>query len=1733
MPEPVLQIPGIHIERPVYESFRTIVYRGTRHEGGAAVAIKCPRSDYPAAADLARLRNEFEISRGIDRAGVIRAEQWGSCGNRSYLVSPYLEGPTLADLIRARPPLDELLPLMVQLTAAVAEIHGSGVVHKDLAPANVLIERGAHSLRIIDFDIASPLRREHQQTVAPGALEGTLRYMSPEQTGRMNRALDHRSDLYSLGAMFYELLTGSPLFDAEDATELVHHHIAKRPVFPHRARELLPEPLQDLVSRLLLKCPEDRYQSAEGVRRDLERCLVEWTSRGAIAPFQLGQEDVSDHFVVGQRLHGRAAESERLRQVVAEVSAGGKRMVLISGPSGVGKTSLGREVHAAVLERTGIFAGGRSDPQQGHRPYGVVTRALAEVVRQIVSAGPDARAEWQRRILEAVGPSARALVDLFPELRGLTGPLGPLPSLEPQAAQSRLQEAFRKLIGVLADPQHPLVLFLDDLQEADASALGLVGGLLLDEPVKHLLIIGAYRPSEVGPDHPLRALVQRLQRGAPAPVEIALGPLSEADVCALAADTLRARPEEVLPLAQLIHQRTDGNALYLVEYLEFLHRQELIAFQPGRGRWGFDLDGIRRRGVSDGLVELVRAKIQQTPDATRRALQVGACIGARFELDVLAAVLDSPEPALREALVQAVGAGILVLLGPAYQLHEPGPGGGAGLSLAFSFVHERVRTAAYQLLAAEERKQLHRRIAQVLCQGGEPPEERLFQVVDHINQAWELLESSEERRLGLRMNLLAARQAKRGAAYDVALRCTSQTLAQLPPAAWLDEYELTRDLHLERAECEYLAGGRAAARTVIEETLGRVKTAVERSACYRLLIPLQISEGRVHEALQMGARALQELGIDLPLEPSAQAVQQAIVAVTGRLESFDRGALLAQLPPADPQKLAGLQLLDRLAPAAYFTDPGLYALMHCRLLQQALDQGPVRESAQSHAVYAMIEAAHHQRYFEARGHGELAIELADRLGSAQTRGVCRALFGCFVGHWTADSEASVQMLDEAWRTLRDAGDVVMASFALCFQAVTLFMQGAPLAQVHEAVEQSLGYLRRAGYQDLTTWMESLRQVLRALQGETAAPTRLDDAQFGESQARQAMMAMGTRVPLHHHLVAKMQLHYLFGEPDQAARLIPASEELMPLSWSALCTAEHRFFAALSALVLCGQERLSPGEREAHRQTAARAQEQMRVWAASAPGNFMAKHLLLEAEAARVDGAHHRALDLYEGALDVASERRNLPLEALAAELSGRFHLGLRRRMIAGTYLRHAHYSYARWGASAKVAELERRYGNLLERAGGSTARYRAAKTAATEAAQQDLSAISKATRAIAEEIVLERLVLKVVRILVENAGAQAGYLIFPRRTQLHIGVRAHVDEAPGAVLVDQPLASNAEVSPAIVQRALQEESHLLYADAASEPDLARDPVVSRRKPRSVLCFPVTHLGCLSCVVYLENNLAPGVFTARHVEVLRMLSAQAAISLENARAYEELGRVNQELEQRVEERTAELRRANADLESFTHSVSHDMRAPLRAIDAFLQIIQEDHGERLDADSRELFGRVRAAALRLATLIDSLLSLSQIGRGAMSTGPVDMTALATAVVEELKAGLPVNRAVRVTLSELPGCRGDATLLRQVFVNLVANAFKFTQKRDLAVVEVGHTDTENGPAYFVRDNGAGFDMKYVERLFGVFQRLHRQSEFPGSGIGLSIVQRVVQRHGGRIWARSAPDQGATFYFTLEPSG
>lgn len=969
-----------------HQGARHTIYRAEGPHG--PVVIKQTAADPPPADAVASLRHEHALLDGLDLPGVAKVLGIARRGTGLALLMADAGTLDLAQRIAAGLlPIAECLDIAVQLAEAVARLHQVRIVHRNLNPGNVVWDAGARRATLVDFGIATTLSALAVEGANPAHLEGTLPYMSPEQTGRTGRSVDSRTDLYSLGATLYEMLAGAPPFAADDPVELVHAHLARRPRPPHELNAGVPPTLSAIVLKLLEKAPEQRYQTAAGLAADLREALHQWLSSGTVAPFPLAYHDVPRELRIPDKVYGRDEALQALNEAFARACAGQRELVLITGDPGIGKSALVGCLERPVAERRGRFITGKFDQLQRSVPYAGLVQAFRVLVRQLLAEPEHALAAWRKRIQAAVAPNGQVLVEVIPEIERLLGPQAPVTPLDPVEAKNRFNLVFTAFLRVFAQPEHPLALFLDDLQWVDAASLGLIEQWIDDADSRQLLLLGAYRDNEVGPSHPLAlSLAERRKAGVALP-ELHLGPITRADVAQLMAETLNQDEASLRPLADLVTDKTAGNPFFVRRLLQALHGEGLIRFDPQSRAWTWDMAELARAPVSDNVLDLMVRAIDRLPEATRTLLQAGACIGHRFSLGTLAEVTGRTRAAAMDALWPALEDGLLQPLREAYKApRQAGPLDQhlAELPAMVQFVHDRVQQAAYSLLGKDRCRALHLDIGRRLLQGTSPEqlEERLFDVVDQLDLGEALLDDPLERLRLAELNLAAGRKAKASAAYQAAFDYLSVGLRQLPDNPCQVQPALCFALHREMAECAYLTARHAMADELVETALDHAPSRSARTDLYTLRALAAMVAGDSARALRIGRDGLALFGFEWPLAGIEAAIEAEAAAVTQNLGGR-RIEELAHAPDVeDEDTRACMRLLSMLGPPAYFSganDVLAYVMMKGTNL--ALRHGPSPYSSYAYVFYGALLNGRSGGYDTGYAFGRVAVELARRFGN--------------------------------------------------------------------------------------------------------------------------------------------------------------------------------------------------------------------------------------------------------------------------------------------------------------------------------------------------------------------------------------------------------------------------------------------------------------------------------------------------------------------------------------------------------------------------------------------------------------------------------------------------------------------------------------------------------------------------------------------------------------------------------
>ncbi|WP_437752521.1 AAA family ATPase [Sorangium sp. So ce1389] len=1511
----------------IHEGADTILYRARHRQSDRPVVLKVLRRDHASPRALGRLRHEHEIARALDTSAVVKPCAIEALGDQVALVLEDFGGRSLDKLQGGPMPLDRFFPIALRLAGALAELHRQHVIHKDIKPQNLLCNPETGEVKITDLGIACLAPRESQELVHDGLIEGTLAYMAPEQTGRMNRRIDERTDLYSLGVTFYEMLTGTLPFHASDPVTWVYCHIAQKPQPPHAIVPSIPPALSAIVLKLLAKAAEERYQSALGLRHDLDACFAQLRVSGTIQAFPLGQRDVSDRFQVPQRLYGREREVEALLAVFDRVAAQGRpELALVSGYSGIGKSSLVAELHRPVARARGFFLRGKFDELKRDIPYHAFLQAFRGLVQEILCVSEDELERWRQRLREALGPSGGLLADVLPELALLLGPQPPAPELPAAEARHRFHATLRRFVAACVQKEHPMVLFLDDLQWADAGSLQLLEQLVTHAEAEHLLLVGAYRDNEIGPAHPLSIMLSDARKGGAAVTDIVLAPLSAADVGALVAATVLAPAE---PLARLVHEKTGGNPFFLIQFLIALHQEGLLAFDAEERAWRWDIAAIRDKGFSDNVVDLMTGKLRRLSASTQDALKLAACLGSSFTLDVLEVIANRPAAELSEALAAAVREGLLLCRDVTYR-----------------FLHDRVQQAAYALIPATQLPEVHLCIGRLLLEGRSEREreEALFDIVGHLNRGAALIRSPAERGDLAALNLRAGRRARAAAAHESAAALFAAGMALLGEDRWQAQYALAYHLSLERAHAAYVTGSFAEAERLIGELMDRARTQLERAAVVELAVALNITRERSARAVQIGLACLRAFGIELSLPVTDAQVEEETEGVWQALGDRKIEDLIHLPPMEHPEIKVAMSVLRGVAMAAFFVDQSLHYLLVARMVKLSLRHGNAESSAQAYAAFARVLGPRFDRYEACYLFGKLGYDLADRSPALAMKAAVFTLFGQQVAFWTRHYRETCVYTRHGFNAAVECGDWNSACYNCIWAALFPLLCGEPLEDVLHQTEDRLGFVRKAGYAFVHGVLVGVRYAIQALRGRPLQFSMLDGSELDEASFEARFPPPDSRSAHSLYYGVKLQALFVLGSPAEV--LATTARVIVDDDWTTdahALVAEGFYYRALALAAACGDAppagELPGGLLEGERQ--------LGIWAESCPDNFRHKHALVCAEIARLRGQEPEALRLYEQAIASAHENGFVQHEAIACELAAGF---CRARGLAtpeGAYLQRARAGYVRWGAHAKVEQLDQRYPFLVERRP-----IAPTVTFAVRAEQFDVLSVVKASQSISGELRLPRLLEMLLRIVVEHAGAEEGYVLLVQGERLSTAAALAASEGT-ARLLDADEAKTAALPRSILNYVRRSHERVLLDDAAARHPFLEDEYFARKRPRSVLCLPIVRQDRLLGLLYLENKLVAGAFTPTRLSVLELLASQSAISLENAMLYS-----------RIEQKNAERRRAEQALRTNQATLQAIVDNSAAAIylkdrEGRYLLANRHAGSVLYRSSRELLGKTDAA------------------------------------------------------------------------------------------------------------------------------------------------------------------------------
>jgi len=1632
----MLMLQGYDVLELIYRSAKTLIYRGQRQSDQLPVLIKILNTEYPSFSELMHFRNQYTIAKNLNIAGVLHPLALENYRNGYALVMADEGNISLKEYVTAnsshlalapaatqterlesttrlvervelhsntRLDLDEFFAIAIQLAQILEGLYQHRVIHKDIKPQNILIHPVTKRVELTDFSLSSLLPRENPILQSPNVLEGTLAYMAPEQTGRMNRGIDYRADFYALGITFYELLTGQLPFQSTDPMELVHCHIAQQPIAVHVINPTIPKIVSDIILKLISKTAEERYQTAFGLRCDLQRCQQEWQSLRQISSFSLGERDICDRLIIPEKLYGREQEIatlieafERIAGRMQAENGGGNHdpvphsaeLMLVAGYSGVGKTAVINEIHKPIAQgvrytnasgvRSGevrqrsYFIRGKFDQFQRDIPFSAFVQALRDLMRQILTEPHDAIQTWKEEILIALGENGQVLIDVIPELEWVIGSQPAAPELSGVAAQNRFNLLVQKFIQVFTTPAHPLVIFLDDLQWADSASLKLIHRLIAETETAYLLLIGAYRDNEVNPAHPLMLTLEKIRQVKTTVNQITLAPLDRRSLNGLIADTLSCSPEQAVPLTELIFQRTKGNPFFTTQFLKSLHQIGLISFDFERYGWQCDIAQVRALTVSDDVVEFMAIQLQKLPSQTQNILKLAACIGNQFDLSTLSVVYERSQADTAIGLWHALQEGLVLPITEVYKFYQLGEVDSNQLSTTnpqeeiygtqlhtpkYRFLHDRVQQAAYSLIPDAKKQVTHLRIGQLLLNTApKDTEERIFEIVNQLNIGADLMTNQAEREQLARLNLIAGRKAKASTAYVAAVNCLSVGLRMLGIEGWQSQYALTLALHEEAAEAAYLSGNTAQMAEWLIVMLQRTVTPLDAIKAHEIQIQAYIAQDQPIEAVELALQVLKSLDVRLPRDPKPYHVSLALgqtqFALLGR-----RVEDLIDLPVmTDPQKLAALRIMSGVMSAAFDTAPRLFLLIALKVLNLSLQHGNIALSTYAYATYGQILCGVVGDIPQGYRFGQLALKLLDKFNDKKHRAKTLLVVYDYIVHWQAHVKETLNPFLEAYRSGLETGDIEFAARSAMVYAYHSYFLGQELVHLEQEMKSYTAVMRELKQNKMVHMNERYRQIVLNLIGKSENPCHLVGEAYDEEQSLPLHLQSNNRNAIFNVYFHKAILCYLFQDYSKAAIHIAQAKHYLSHATGLLLIPLFHFYESLINLAVFPECSFLEQQRILKQVRA--NQKKMANWARYAPMNHLHKFYLIEAEKQRVLQQFALAQEAYDRAITLAETHEYVNETALANELAAKFYLEQNKPKLAQAYLVDAYYSYVRWGAKAKVKDLEKRYSQFAtllssktpgfklrlshpsQEMAGLTSTSALTISGVNSAEALDLATVLKAFQALSSEIRIERLLSTLMRVAIENAGAEKGILLLPNEGQWCVQARVVKQKTAEIVQTDSqpinalpknsspvdlqqadlqqidslqidsllqaiPLEASADLPTTLINYVARTQTVLALNHAAEESTFTADAYISQHQPKSILCMPILRQGNLIGILYLENSLIAGAFTSDRLEVLELLMTQAAISLENAGLYEQLKTYSHTLEARIEERTQEL------------------------------------------------------------------------------------------------------------------------------------------------------------------------------------------------------------------------------------
>jgi len=1642
------------------------------------------------------------------------------------------------------------LKIAIEIAQAIGEMHQGNVIHKDIKPQNILISQDLTTIKLIDFGIATLLSREVQQTVSPEFLEGTIFYISPEQTGRMNRAIDYRSDIYSFGVTLYQLFTQKLPFDTPSPRELIYQHIAVIPTAPSSINPAIPEALSAIIMKCLAKNAEDRYHSAFGLKNDLEVCLTEISKNGFVPFFPPGQHDLYDHFQIVQKLYGREHEIQELQKSFYASKEGPFQIALLRGHPGIGKSSVVNELQKLIVESNGYFITGKFEQFKKNVQYIALIQAFQDLIQQLLGEAEEKLAVWKQKILDAVGVNGQLIIDLIPDVKLIIGLQPPVPRINQSQEENRLNYTLSRFIEVFLDKSYPLVIFLDDLQWIDDASLKFLRFFSSDLSHRFFLLIGAYRDQEVDQSHPLHLLIKQIQESRPIKM-LEIKPLSQEGLKDLLQDSFRAPQQEAQNLAQLVFAKTKGNPFFAIQFLKSLYVKGILNFDSETQAWKADFKKIEQMPFADNVAQVMTEKLENLHGNTQTILQIGAAIGSRFALRCLAQVYGQTPSQTLIDLDEACQEEF-ILLQRLPQADE----------IEFVFQHDRIQEAAYKLIDENERPSLHYRIGQVLLkQHGNKVAEQIIDIVTHLNAGLSLVTDNEEKEVLAALNLAAGRKARQVAAYTIGQKYLETGMSLMGTKGWKINYELSFSLYEHSIVCLFMMGDSIKAQHLVKQALQYVENKEDKIRLYVLKIVMLLQIGKFKESLLTATEALSLYDINFPIRPSRWRLAIFLLRVLGQLFIRGFGHIYRSPKSLDQKTVRIAQLYLTVYSASYMQgreDLVLYSILN--LNEITIKYGNVETSPNAFATLGgFLSNDRLQLFGWGRKLGEAAEKMAAYFPNTNSYSLWSLSHVIFHQKWQTSQRARLEFLQAAAKKAMELGFINVMGYLQLFLISTLFRSGENLDAIIDTLEQLL--IKQSSYNlidnclRLLLWHEFFLQ-LKGISRDTVS------LEFKEKHIKEFESLANNTANKFVGSVLDLALAYLREMPP--SELKAALEKLEMHEGKFIGAVVKDLASFYTALIYAALYESNPSrQRWKQFMSLHRYYKKLSKYAPSYEHQF----LILDGEKARLEKKYRAAVEHFEKAIELTDSGGYIQDQALTCKLLSKTYLKMGKHKQAASYMRQSYELYLQWGATEPARIIRSLYPQFVESYEGSSF------DATTTQSSFDLEAIVEASQALSREIKLDSVIQSMMHIVLLNAGASKAFLISPDQNKLI--VNAEMAEGQESIVQPNiPLEDRSnDLCVFIVKYTERSKKNILLNDVLNEGPLIKDPYVIAKQPRSILCLPLLHKEELKGILYLENNKMSAAFNPNRVKILTMLSSQMAISLENARLYSTM-------ERKVQERTREISQKNSILEEtlnklhslqdqliqqeklaamgmLTQGVAHQIKNPLNFIGNFAQLSFELMreiedvltGKDFETKGEELLELTRGAQGLLGKLeehvkrADNIVNAMRVHTGSADkkAAPESLPGLIEQVISavyDIYRQKDAHFQVEISKeygSETPKIKVFAQEMNRVFYNLVDNSLYFLyqkfKKKPLEFkpkLEIRVINSVHDINIVIKDNGPGIPKENVKKIFEPF--FTTKPGALGAGLGLSISYDIItKQHAGTIEVESEEDNYTQFAIKL----